>query len=317
MIGTPHERWVEQVTAVVVPSGPGVTAEDVAAWCATNPNLGGMHRPRRIEIVDALPRTGSGKLNRPELRNSSRDGGYTREGPVAWLTIDRAEADDALWRRSATSGGGSVDSSTTMPPCTCSPAPGSGLREGGDLKEMADPALEVPFRISCPSSAEHRRAEADDRGGQWRGVRGRFLAQPWTSWWPPSTHVRGERGQGGPRCAVGGSPLLRGWWGRARLPEILLDGRPGDCAAAARDRAGQPVVRPPNCRSGPGASQSGSRPTPALGGGGQSATVSLLGAARCARRRRRCGGPGTARPTRRRDARVPREADAVWVGHWK
>ncbi len=68
VIGTAHERWVQQVTAVVVPERDGVTADDVAAWCATNPDLGGIHRPRRIEIVGALPRTGSGKLNRPELR---------------------------------------------------------------------------------------------------------------------------------------------------------------------------------------------------------------------------------------------------------
>ena len=68
VIGTAHERWVEQVTAVVVTNREGVTADDVAAWCATNPNLRGMHRPRRIEIVDALPRTGSGKLDRPDLR---------------------------------------------------------------------------------------------------------------------------------------------------------------------------------------------------------------------------------------------------------
>ena len=68
IIGTAHERWVQQVTAIVVPNREGVTAEDVAAYCETNPNLRGMHRPRRIEIVDALPRTGSGKLNRPELR---------------------------------------------------------------------------------------------------------------------------------------------------------------------------------------------------------------------------------------------------------
>ncbi len=68
VIGTAHERWVEQVTAVVVPNREGVTVDDIAAYCATNPNLRGMHRPRRIEIVAALPRTGSGKLNRPELR---------------------------------------------------------------------------------------------------------------------------------------------------------------------------------------------------------------------------------------------------------
>ncbi|MBW0104054.1 class I adenylate-forming enzyme family protein [Pseudonocardia sp. KRD291] len=68
VIGTAHERWVEQVTAVVVPNRDGVTADDVAAWCANHPDLRGIHRPRRIEVVDALPRTGSGKLNRPELR---------------------------------------------------------------------------------------------------------------------------------------------------------------------------------------------------------------------------------------------------------
>ena len=68
VIGTAHERWVEQVTAVVVPTRADLTAEEIAQWCATNPNLRGMHKPRRIEIVEALPRTGSGKLNRPELR---------------------------------------------------------------------------------------------------------------------------------------------------------------------------------------------------------------------------------------------------------
>jgi long-chain acyl-CoA synthetase len=68
VIGTAHERWVEQVTAVVVATRPDLTVEEIAQWCATNPDLRGMHKPRRIEIVDALPRTGSGKLNRPELR---------------------------------------------------------------------------------------------------------------------------------------------------------------------------------------------------------------------------------------------------------
>jgi long-chain acyl-CoA synthetase len=68
VIGTAHERWVEQVTAVVVLNREGVTVEQIREWCATNADLRGMHKPRRIEIVEALPRTGSGKLNRPELR---------------------------------------------------------------------------------------------------------------------------------------------------------------------------------------------------------------------------------------------------------
>ena len=37
-------------------------------WASTRPDLRGMARPRRIEIVEALPRTGSGTPNRPELR---------------------------------------------------------------------------------------------------------------------------------------------------------------------------------------------------------------------------------------------------------
>jgi long-chain acyl-CoA synthetase len=68
VIGTAHERWVEQVTAVVVARRPDLTPDEVAQWCATNPDLRGMHKPRRVEIVEALPRTGSGKLDRPELR---------------------------------------------------------------------------------------------------------------------------------------------------------------------------------------------------------------------------------------------------------
>ncbi|RTL62692.1 MAG: long-chain fatty acid--CoA ligase [Pseudonocardiaceae bacterium] len=68
VIGTAHERWVEQVTAIVVPAKEGVTAESIAEWASTHPDLRGISRPRRIEIVEALPRTGSGKLNRPELR---------------------------------------------------------------------------------------------------------------------------------------------------------------------------------------------------------------------------------------------------------
>ncbi|GLZ48125.1 AMP-dependent synthetase [Actinomycetospora sp. NBRC 106375] len=70
VVGTPHERWIEQVTAVVVPTRPGVTVDDVLGWCATNANLRGMLTPRRVEIVEALPRTGSGKLDRPALRRS-------------------------------------------------------------------------------------------------------------------------------------------------------------------------------------------------------------------------------------------------------
>jgi long-chain acyl-CoA synthetase len=68
VIGTPHERFSEQVTAIVVPSQPGVTAEDIAAYCQSVPDLRGLQRPRRIEIVDAIPRTGTNKIDKPALK---------------------------------------------------------------------------------------------------------------------------------------------------------------------------------------------------------------------------------------------------------
>ena len=71
---------------------------------------------------------------------------YTRKGPVAWLTIDRPEARNAL---SAAVRDGLwagvhrfVDDDAAVLVLT-----GAGERAfcaGGDLKEMADTALEVP-----------------------------------------------------------------------------------------------------------------------------------------------------------------------------
>jgi long-chain acyl-CoA synthetase len=68
VIGTPHERYVQQVTAIVVPARPGVTADDIAGYCQSQPDLRGLQRPRRIEIVDQIPLTGTNKIDRPALR---------------------------------------------------------------------------------------------------------------------------------------------------------------------------------------------------------------------------------------------------------
>ncbi|WP_342661775.1 Long-chain-fatty-acid--CoA ligase (plasmid) [Rhodococcus ruber] len=72
VIGTPHERWIEQVTAVVVASHEGVTVADISEFCQKHPDLRGLSRPRRIEMVPALPRTGNNKINKPELRRMFR-----------------------------------------------------------------------------------------------------------------------------------------------------------------------------------------------------------------------------------------------------
>lgn len=70
VIGTSHERLSQQVTAIVVPSKPGITADDIAAYCRQDPNLHGLQRPRRIEIVEAIPRTATNKVDRPLLKRT-------------------------------------------------------------------------------------------------------------------------------------------------------------------------------------------------------------------------------------------------------
>ncbi|WP_063001567.1 class I adenylate-forming enzyme family protein [Nocardia mikamii] len=72
VIGTAHERFGQQVTAIVVPHNSLVTAAKIAAFCEEDPNLRGLQRPRRIEIVDSIPRTATNKIDRPALRKVFR-----------------------------------------------------------------------------------------------------------------------------------------------------------------------------------------------------------------------------------------------------
>jgi acyl-CoA synthetase (AMP-forming)/AMP-acid ligase II len=66
VIGIPDEKWGELVTALVVPARDGVTPQDLIAHCRTN--LAGYKCPKRIDFVDALPRTATGKLQKFKLR---------------------------------------------------------------------------------------------------------------------------------------------------------------------------------------------------------------------------------------------------------
>lgn len=68
VIGTAHERLIEQVTAIVVPASADVTVEDIAEFCQSRPDLRGLQRPRRIELVEEIPRTATNKIDRPALR---------------------------------------------------------------------------------------------------------------------------------------------------------------------------------------------------------------------------------------------------------
>ncbi len=63
VIGLPHPEWGQQVTAVIVSRSPGQFDEgDLLAFSRTQ--LAGYKQPKVIFIVDQLPQTGSGKINR-------------------------------------------------------------------------------------------------------------------------------------------------------------------------------------------------------------------------------------------------------------
>ncbi|MFF3906156.1 acyl-CoA synthetase [Streptomyces sp. NPDC001848] len=70
VIGLPDERWVEAVTAVVVPRGEVTEAELIAHVRDRLPHF---KAPKRVLFVDELPRNASGKILKRELR--SRFGG--------------------------------------------------------------------------------------------------------------------------------------------------------------------------------------------------------------------------------------------------
>jgi fatty-acyl-CoA synthase len=67
VIGTPHPRWGEQVTAVVVPrAGVQIDRARLAAYAGER--LAGFKKPRRIEFVAALPRNAANKVQTSLLR---------------------------------------------------------------------------------------------------------------------------------------------------------------------------------------------------------------------------------------------------------
>jgi long-chain acyl-CoA synthetase len=76
VIGVPNEDFGEEVKAIVV-ANDGVTADDdlastLGAHCREH--LAGYKRPRSFEFVGALPRTGTGKIQKAKLRGPYWEG---------------------------------------------------------------------------------------------------------------------------------------------------------------------------------------------------------------------------------------------------
>ena len=78
VIGIPDEKWGELVTALIVldPAASGVTAEQVIAHCRSR--LAGYKCPKRVEFVQQLARTATGKLQKFKLREPYW-AGHTRQ----------------------------------------------------------------------------------------------------------------------------------------------------------------------------------------------------------------------------------------------
>jgi fatty-acyl-CoA synthase len=68
VIGTPDDRWIEAITAFVVLKGADpVLPEELITY--TRGRLAGFKVPKRVHLVDELPRNASGKLLKRVLRD--------------------------------------------------------------------------------------------------------------------------------------------------------------------------------------------------------------------------------------------------------
>ena len=68
VIGVPDPKWGEAVTACIVPRA-GATVDPQVVVAHAKARLGGVKAPKRIELVEALPKTPNGKMDKKTLRS--------------------------------------------------------------------------------------------------------------------------------------------------------------------------------------------------------------------------------------------------------
>ncbi|HDM60030.1 AMP-dependent synthetase [Archaeoglobales archaeon] len=71
VIGLPHERWGEAVTAVVVPKDPSLTEDELIKYCKEH--LAGFEVPKKVIFVSEMPKTATGKIQKYQLRERYED----------------------------------------------------------------------------------------------------------------------------------------------------------------------------------------------------------------------------------------------------
>ncbi|QJY48261.1 AMP-binding protein [Pseudonocardia broussonetiae] len=69
VVGLPHERWSEAITAVVVPR-PGEAVDGAELLAALKGHLDGYKVPKSVIVVDELPRTSTGKIQKNKVRET-------------------------------------------------------------------------------------------------------------------------------------------------------------------------------------------------------------------------------------------------------
>ncbi|MEF8777632.1 MAG: AMP-binding protein [Natronomonas sp.] len=72
VIGLPHERWGEAVTAFVIPT-PGADADADEIREFAKERLAGFEAPKSVELVEELPKTTTGKIQKFEVKESRED----------------------------------------------------------------------------------------------------------------------------------------------------------------------------------------------------------------------------------------------------
>jgi fatty-acyl-CoA synthase len=67
VIGVPHERWGEEVRAIVVlKPGHSATSDELVAL--VKEHKGSLYAPKTVEFVEELPVTAVGKIDKKKLR---------------------------------------------------------------------------------------------------------------------------------------------------------------------------------------------------------------------------------------------------------
>jgi non-ribosomal peptide synthetase component E (peptide arylation enzyme) len=67
VVGLPHERWTEAITAVVV-TKEGATIDADALLAELKHRLAGFKVPKSVIVVDELPKTSTGKIQKNRVR---------------------------------------------------------------------------------------------------------------------------------------------------------------------------------------------------------------------------------------------------------